>query len=78
MVNPSTGGFPPEVANLILSMHFTNEEKERYVELSEKAQENDLTDDERSELDEFLVAETFLIVMKSKARRSLKLGAPAA
>lgn len=78
MVNPTSGGLSPELAKLILSMHFTEDEKQCYLALSEKAQNNHLTDDERSELDEFLAAETFLIVMKSKARKSLKVGAPAA
>ena len=63
---------PPEFAKRILSIEFTEEERARYQELSEKAQLGQLTEDETEELDGLLIANDLLIILQSKARMSLK------
>ena len=72
IIDPEHGGFSPELAKYVLSLSFSERLQVRCSELSEKAQEGTLSDDERAELDEFLSANAFLIALKSKARISLK------
>jgi hypothetical protein len=63
---------PPEFAKRILTIEFTEQERARYSELSEKAQLGQLTEDETTELDDLLIANDLLMILQSKARMALK------
>jgi hypothetical protein len=63
--------FSPELAEYVLSLTFPKASIKRYLKLSAKAQEGTLTAAEEAELDDYLSANTFLAVLKSKARNSL-------
>ena len=71
-MKPKNGSFSPEHARYVLSLCFSKKEKDRYVELSTKAQQGRLSQREQAELDHYLNADTFLAILKSKARISLK------
>jgi hypothetical protein len=72
LIEPDQGTFSPEHARYVLSLHFTEAEKTRCEELSYKAQDGALSPEERHELELYLSANTLLILLKSKARRSLE------
>jgi hypothetical protein len=72
IIEPRRGDLSPEHARYVLSLKFNESEQARSQELSYKAQEGKLTAKERHELDRLLMANSFLIVLKSKARLSLK------
>ena len=75
------GGEPltPDAAKYLLSLRFSEAQKDRFDELSEKAQQGTLSESEQDDLDEFLRIETLLIVLKANARRLLSTGSqPAA
>jgi hypothetical protein len=68
----------PELAKFLLGLQFSDAQKAQYKRLAYKIQEKPLSPKEQAELDAFLEMETFLIVLKAKARRSLKLRPSAA
>jgi hypothetical protein len=72
LIQPAEGDLAPEAARYFLSLKFTDAQKDRFDELSAKARAGTLTQPEREEADEFLSTETLLIVLKAKARRSLR------
>ena len=72
VVKPKNGGFSPEHARYVLSLCFSKKEKDRYLQLSNKAQHGTLSEREQAELDHYVNADTFLAILKSKARISLK------
>ncbi len=72
IIEPQRGDFSPEHARYVLSLDFSPSEHARYNELAAKAQDGNLTDTERAELDEFLNVNAFLMILQSKARVSLK------
>ena len=72
IVQPDNGGFSAEFAKYVLSLSFPKDVKDRCLMLSDKAQEGTLSEAEARELDEFLSADSFLTVLKSKARMSLR------
>ncbi|MGA2440602.1 MAG: hypothetical protein ABSH08_06570 [Tepidisphaeraceae bacterium] len=72
IIEPQHGGFSEEHARYVLSLDFTSDEHARYAELASKAQEGSLSEDEQSEIDEFLAVNALLTVLQSKARVSLK------
>ena len=78
LIEPEEGTFSPELAEYVLSLGFSNRQQARCQALSYKAQDGKLTEREAAELEEFLQANSLLIVLKSKARRSLKRHSPAA
>ena len=78
VVDPKKGDFSAELAQHILGLQFTADEIERYESLAYRNQEGVLTRQELAELDAFVTANTFLMVLKSKARRSLRRRSPAA
>ena len=65
-------------ARFLLGLQFSEAQKTRYERLAYKVQEKPLSASEQQELDAFLEMETFLIVLKAKARRSLKARSSAA
>lgn len=72
IIRPGEGGLSPEHARYILTLDFTPEQHARYSALAEKAEAGMLTDDESTEIDEYLSANAFLTLLQSKARQSLK------
>jgi hypothetical protein len=72
IVQPKTGGFSPEHARYVLSLTFPKASINRYLKLSEKAQQGTLSSGEEAELDDYLNANTLLSILQSKARASLK------
>jgi len=72
IVEPDDGDFSPEHARYVLSLQFSGPMKARYARLAEQAQLGTLTEDDQQELDEYLSANTFLTILKSKARLPLK------
>jgi hypothetical protein len=78
VLDSKQGNFSAELAQHVLSIKFTDEEKARYEALAYKNQNGALTPEELAEFDAYVTAESFLIVLKSKARRSLLHRTPAA
>lgn len=68
----SSQGMPPELARYLLSLSFPPAAQARYDELSEKSQDGTLSPAERAELEEFVNVGTFLTIMQSKARLTLR------
>lgn len=71
VIEPQRGDFSAEHARYVISLDFSPAEHTRYAELSSKAQDGNLTSDEEAELDDFLLVNTLLMVLQSKARTSL-------
>jgi hypothetical protein len=78
LIEPEEGTFSRELAQYVLSLGFSERQQARCQALSYKAQGGKLNQREAAELEEFLQANSLLIVLKSKARRSLKRHSPAA
>jgi hypothetical protein len=68
VINPQRGGFSAELARHILELDFPTSDHARYAELSEKAQEGSLTEEERSELEDYLNVNDFLTIIKAVIR----------
>jgi hypothetical protein len=71
VIEPESGGLSPDHARYILSLGFTSAERQRYLELSERAQDGQLSPEDQAELEEFLTVNGLLMLLQSKARRSL-------
>ena len=78
ILGPENRPFPPEVARFFLEMSFTDVDRKRIEILSEKANEGELSDDERDELARYVLLSDFLSIAHSKAREALKSHSPAA
>ena len=78
IIEPQSGGFSNEHSRYILSLDFSSEQQARYAELAHKAQDGALTEEEETELDEFVTANALLTILQSKARISLRKHNPAA
>jgi len=63
---------PPEFARKLLALEFAEQDHARYRELSEKAQLDALSDEERIELDDLLTANDVLTILRAKAQTSLR------
>jgi hypothetical protein len=72
LVMPDRSDFSPDTAREILSLQFDDGDKKRMHELSLKAQEGTLTQDEQAEIESYRRAGYLLGVLWSKARLSLK------
>ncbi len=72
LIAPNEGSFSPEHARYVLTLGFSEDEKAHCEELSYKAQEGTLTPEEKRELELYLSANALLVLLKSKARRSLE------
>jgi hypothetical protein len=66
------GKLEPAVARAILKLEFSAEDQERMHELSQKAQEGELTPEEQFEIDNFERVGNLLAIMKSQSRKLLK------
>jgi len=62
----------PELARYVLTLDFPAKSHARYAQLAAKAQEGNLSRGEHAELEDFLSVNTFLTIIQSKARVSLK------
>ena len=78
MLGPEGRNLQPEVAGFFLDLSLTEADNERIAELSEKANEGELTPDERDQLGLYVLLADFIAIMQSKARASLKNRSPAA
>jgi hypothetical protein len=75
-----TGGrrSPTDLAKYLLKLDFPPDDHARYEQLSERAQQGILSQEEEAELDDLLTANDILMILQSKARLSLKRQNPAA
>jgi hypothetical protein len=78
IIQPDSANLSPDVARVILSWRFTDDDRARMTELSEKAADDTLDPDQRRELDSYLLMGHLLAIAHSKARRSLQRHQPAA
>jgi hypothetical protein len=67
---------PTGLAGFVLRLGFPEPDRVRMGELSEKAENNSLTEDERGELEAYCHAAAFLSVLQSKARIALRNALP--
>ena len=72
VVLPEAATFTPGIAQTVLSLEFPDVDRHRMEELSQKAQQGTLADNEQAELDSYERVGYFLSLLKSKARRSLQ------
>jgi hypothetical protein len=71
------GNLSIDLAKYVLGMRFTEVQATQYDLLAEKSQLGSLSAEEHEELDALVTANTLLMILKSKARRSL-IGHPSA
>ena len=71
VIRPGSGDWPAEVAKEFLRFDFSEGDRSRYLELSEKAQQGTLTGTERMELEEYLDVDDLLMMLRAKAHASL-------
>lgn len=72
IIDPDRGDLTPAAARFMLNLDFRPSDRRRVATLSSKSNEGLLTDEERSELEEYIRVGEVLAVLQSKARRSLK------
>jgi hypothetical protein len=72
VIDRRRGGMSLELAQYVLTLDFPSTLHERYAHLAAKLEEGTLADDERAELEEFLIVNTFLTTIQSKARVALR------
>jgi hypothetical protein len=65
------GDWPAEVAGQFLRFDFSEDDRLRYLELSDKAQQGTLAVAERAELEEYLDVNDLLMVLQATALASL-------
>ena len=78
IIQPGSGNLSADVARAILSWRFTEDDRNRMMELSDKASEGAIDPQERRELDGYLLMGHLLAIAHSKARQSLQRHQPAA
>lgn len=69
------GQLPPQIARYILKLGFSDRDKARMHDLAVRNQNDDLSPGEKEELFAFAKAGTLLSILKSRARRVLKIRA---
>jgi hypothetical protein len=67
VIDPRRGDLPEEVARFFLSLDFPPADPERYAELSAKAQEGTLSEEEQAALDDSLNVNDSLTIIQAKA-----------
>jgi hypothetical protein len=75
LIEPGNRAIPTVVTQYLLQLDFPPEDHARYLELSAEAQAGTLTTEETAQLDDLLLANNVLTILRSKARVSLR-GAP--
>ena len=73
VLEPEKGTLSAAAAKTILDLDFNQVDKDRMRELSAKAREGILTDEEQAEINNYERVGHILSLMKSKARLSLKV-----
>ena len=73
VLRPNKDRFEPVVARAILKLHFDNDDAHRMHELLMRNQNDELTPQEQEELDNYRRIVLFLDLLRSKARRALKI-----
>jgi hypothetical protein len=68
------GGPTRELAQYLLGVGFTDEDKARMHELAAKNQENEISPEELRELDGYVKAGDLLAILQAKARKLLESG----
>jgi hypothetical protein len=63
---------PAEAAMFMLTLGFTDRDKERMSELSGKASEGSLSEAEAREIDSYILASDLIAMFQSKARMALR------
>ena len=72
VIEPTRGGFSAEFAREVLKFGFPAADHARYTELSAKAQDDTVTEEESAELEDYLNVDDFLTILKAKAEASLR------
>ena len=72
IIAPGKPELPVNTAEMILALEFPREDRERLDQLAEKAREGTLTGEEQLEIDAYERVGSFLSLLRSKARISLK------
>jgi hypothetical protein len=76
LLEPLAAGLTSEMARYIAEFRADDDVQRRIEELAGKANEGELSDDERQEYEEFIDAGTVIAILQSKARK--RLGSPKA
>lgn len=71
-IQPERGDLSPEAAREWLRLRLSNADMERVRQLSQKADDGALTQDEERELDTYLTVGSVLELLQAKARLSLR------
>ncbi len=71
-IQPENGSLSPEAAKALLELRLPPEDISRVNELSAKAQDGSIAEDESRELDNYLNVGRTIELLKAKARRSLR------
>ena len=66
-------GLPADMARYLLTLGFSSHDKDRMHDLAVRNQDDALSDDEKEELFAYAKTGTVLSILKSKARRVLKI-----
>jgi hypothetical protein len=72
VLDPFTDCLTPEVAERIVHLRADSETQARLDELADKANEGQLSTEERAEYDKFLEAFHFITILQAKARTLLQ------
>ena len=71
VLRPLDGRWPSDFARQLLTLNFSADEQSRYEILSDKAQQDLLSEAEKVELDDLLTANDVLAILQAKAQSSL-------
>ena len=73
MIDPNGRLLTAEVAQFFLDLSLTDADHQRIAELSEKANDGELSPSENEELATYVLLSDFLSIMHSTARRSIDI-----
>jgi len=71
VIEPESGSLAPDVARYVMNLDFRADDHDRFEQLSAKAQQGTLSQQEIEELEGFLHIDSLLAIMRLKAERSL-------
>ena len=66
VIEPTRGGFSAEFAREVLKFGFPAADHARYTQLSVRAQNSSLTEEEAAELDDYLNINDFLTILNNR------------
>jgi len=73
ILEPEEGRLPPEAARYVLSLKFTERDRQRMALLAQKARQGTLTAVEQSDLENYCNVGDLLALIQSKARQALNM-----